>query len=301
MGIILKVENINVYYGNIHAIKDVSFEVNEGEIVTLIGANGAGKSSSLNTITGLLRSRTGSIEFDGENISHTPAHKIVSKGLALVPEGRRIFQQMTVKENLDMGAYTGRDGFDDRLAEVYERFPRLKEREKQIAGTLSGGEQQMLAMGRALMSSPKLLMLDEPSMGLAPILVEQIFDIISSLHKAGTTILLVEQNAQAALAVAKGECDRGISVDGVGYGSAMIANKINGIYAAVCQDPLCAALSRQHNDTNVLCLGAKIIGTLISSEIVKTWMTTDAFTAEKYVNRVNKVKEINDRHCVPVK
>ena len=139
MGIILKVENINVYYGNIHAIKDVSFEVNEGEIVTLIGANGAGKSSSLNTITGLLRSRTGSIEFDGENISHTPAHKIVSKGLALVPEGRRIFQQMTVKENLDMGAYTGRDGFDDRLAEVYERFPRLKEREKQIAGTLSGG------------------------------------------------------------------------------------------------------------------------------------------------------------------
>lgn len=206
MGTMLKVENINVYYGSIHAIKDISFEVQEGEIVTLIGANGAGKSSSLNTVAGLLRSRTGSIEFNGENISHTPAYKIVSKGLALVPEGRRIFQQMTVKENLDMGAFTGgKDAFEAKLEEVYNRFPRLKEREKQVAGTLSGGEQQMLAMGRALMSSPKLLMLDEPSMGLAPILVEQIFDIISSLHKAGTTILLVEQNAQAALAVA----DRG--------------------------------------------------------------------------------------------
>ncbi|MBQ8075415.1 MAG: ABC transporter ATP-binding protein [Oscillospiraceae bacterium] len=205
MSTILKVNSINVYYGNIHAIKDISFEVNEGEIVTLIGANGAGKSSALNTITGLLRSKTGSIEFNGENISHTPAYRIVSKGLALVPEGRRIFQQMTVKENLDMGAYTGKDGFEKKLEEVYTQFPRLKEREKQVAGTLSGGEQQMLAMGRALMSSPKLLMLDEPSMGLAPILVEQIFDIISALHKKGTTILLVEQNAQAALAVA----DRG--------------------------------------------------------------------------------------------
>ena len=205
MGTLLKVENINVYYGSIHAIKDISFEVQEGEIVTLIGANGAGKSSSLHTIAGLLRSRTGAIEFNGENISHTPAFKIVSKGLALVPEGRRIFQQMTVKENLDMGAYTGKDNFNDKLEAVYTQFPRLKEREKQVAGTLSGGEQQMLAMGRALMSSPKLLMLDEPSMGLAPILVEQIFDIISSLHHAGTTILLVEQNAQAALAVA----DRG--------------------------------------------------------------------------------------------
>ena len=194
MGTLLKVDSINVFYGSIHAIKDVSFEVQEGEIVTLIGANGAGKSSSLNTITGLLRSRTGSIEFIGENISHLPAYKIVGKGLALVPEGRRIFQQMTVKENLDMGAYTGKEGIDARLEEVYLRF-----------GTLSGGEQQMLAMGRALMSSPKLLMLDEPSMGLAPILVEEIFDIISSLHKAGTTILLVEQNAQAALAIA----DRG--------------------------------------------------------------------------------------------
>ena len=202
---LLKVTNLVVSYGGIEALKGISFEVDQGKIVTLIGANGAGKSSSLNTITGLLRSRTGSIEFNGENISHLPAYKIVGKGLALVPEGRRIFQQMTVKENLDMGAYTGKEGIDARLEEVYLRFPRLKEREKQIAGTLSGGEQQMLAMGRALMSSPKLLMLDEPSMGLAPILVEEIFDIISSLHKAGTTILLVEQNAQAALAIA----DRG--------------------------------------------------------------------------------------------
>ena len=202
MGTILKVENINVYYGNIHAIKDISFEVNEGEIVTLIGANGAGKSSTLNTISGLLRSKTGSITFNGENISHLPAFKIVGKGLAMVPEGRRIFQQMTVKENLDMGAYTGSGTIDAKLEAVYEQFPRLKEREKQVAGTLSGGEQQMLAMGRALMSFPKLLMMDEPSMGLAPILVEQIFEIIAALHKQGTTILLVEQNAQAALAIA---------------------------------------------------------------------------------------------------
>ena len=202
---ILKVDNINVYYGNIHAIKDISFEVNEGEIVTLIGANGAGKSSTLNTISGLLRSKTGSITFNGENISHTPAYKIVGKGLAMVPEGRRIFQQMTVRENLDMGAYTGIGTIDAKLEAVYAQFPRLKEREKQIAGTLSGGEQQMLAMGRALMSSPKLLMMDEPSMGLAPILVEQIFGIIADLHKNGTTILLVEQNAQAALSIA----DRG--------------------------------------------------------------------------------------------
>ena len=205
MSTILKVDNINVYYGSIHAIKGISFEVNEGEIVTLIGANGAGKSSTLNTISGLLRSKTGSITFNGENISHTPAYKIVGKGLAMVPEGRRIFQQMTVKENLDMGAYTGKGTVDDKLEAVYEQFPRLKEREKQVAGTLSGGEQQMLAMGRALMSAPKLMMLDEPSMGLAPILVEQIFEIISTLHKRGTTILLVEQNAQAALAIA----DRG--------------------------------------------------------------------------------------------
>ena len=203
MGTILKVDNINVYYGAIHAIKGISFEVNEGEIVTLIGANGAGKSTTLQTISGLLRSRTGSIEFNGENISHVPAHKLVYKGLAQVPEGRRIFLQMSVEENLEMGAFTQKNaGIDADLESVYEQFPRLRERKKQIAGTLSGGEQQMLAMGRALMSHPKLLMLDEPSMGLAPILVEQIFDIIRQLHKNGTTILLVEQNAQMALSVA---------------------------------------------------------------------------------------------------
>ena len=206
MEAILKVEDINVYYGSIHAIKGVSFEVNEGEIVTLIGANGAGKSTTLNTISGLLHSKTGSITFMGENLGKIPCHKIVSKGLALVPEGRRVFLQMTVQENLEMGAFTqGGKTLDDDLERVYQQFPRLKERMKQVAGTLSGGEQQMLAMGRALMSHPKLLMLDEPSMGLAPILVEQIFDIIQELHKAGTTILLVEQNAQAALSVA----DRG--------------------------------------------------------------------------------------------
>ena len=203
MGTILKVDNINVYYGAIHAIKGISFEVNEGEIVTLIGANGAGKPTTLQTISGLLRSRTGSIEFNGENISHVPAHKLVYKGLAQVPEGRRIFLQMSVEENLEMGAFTQKNaGIDADIESVYEQFPRLRERKKQIAGTLSGGEQQMLAMGRALMSHPKLLMLDEPSMGLAPILVEQIFDIIRQLHKNGTTILLVEQNAQMALSVA---------------------------------------------------------------------------------------------------
>ena len=206
MSTMLKVENINVYYGAIHAVKDISFEVNEGEVVTLIGANGAGKSTTLQTISGLLHSRTGSIEFCGENIAGMPAYKLVGKGLAQVPEGRRIFLQMSVEENLDMGGFTRPNGeLDDSIAQVYEQFPRLKERRKQIAGTLSGGEQQMLAMGRALMSKPKLLMLDEPSMGLAPILVEQIFEIIQSLHKAGTTILLVEQNAQMALSVA----DRG--------------------------------------------------------------------------------------------
>ncbi len=203
MGTILKVDNINVYYGAIHAIKGISFEVNEGEVVTLIGANGAGKSTTLQTVSGLLRSRTGSIEFNGENISHVPAHKLVYKGLAQVPEGRRIFLQMSVEENLEMGAFTQKSaGIDADIESVYEQFPRLRERKKQIAGTLSGGEQQMLAMGRALMSHPKLLMLDEPSMGLAPILVEQIFDIIRQLHKNGTTILLVEQNAQMALSVA---------------------------------------------------------------------------------------------------
>ena len=202
----LKVQDINVYYGSIHAIKDVSFEVNQGEVVTLIGANGAGKSTILQTVSGLLRSKTGSIEFLGENLANVPAHKIVSRGLAHVPEGRRVFLQMTVEENLEMGAFTRPNReIDPGIEDVYERFPRLKERRKQIAGTLSGGEQQMLAMGRALMSKPQLLMLDEPSMGLAPLLVEQIFDIIRELHKAGTTILLVEQNAQMALSVA----DRG--------------------------------------------------------------------------------------------
>ena len=200
---ILKVENMNVYYGAIHAIKGISFHVDQGEVVTLIGANGAGKSTTLQPVSGLLRSRTGSIQFCGENISNVPSHKIVEKGLAQVPEGRRIFLQMSVEENLEMGAYTqSAAGVDADLEKVYAQFPRLKERRRQIAGTLSGGEQQMLASGRALMSHPRLLMLDEPSMGLAPILVEQIFDIIRQLHKEGTTILLVEQNAQMALSVA---------------------------------------------------------------------------------------------------
>ena len=203
MGTVLTVKNINVYYGAIHAIKGISFDVNRGEIVTLIGANGAGKSTTLHTISGLLRSKTGDIEFLEESISHTAAHKIVSKGISHVPEGRRIFQGMTVEENLQMGAFvTKQDRIAHNLEYVYEQFPRLKERTRQIAGTLSGGEQQMLAMGRALMSDPRLLMLDEPSMGLAPILVDQIFEIIQNLNKAGTTILLVEQNAQMALSVA---------------------------------------------------------------------------------------------------
>ena len=200
---LLQVNDIHVYYGSIHAVKGVSFEVNQGEVVTLIGANGAGKSTVLNTISGLLHPRMGSVVFEGHDLKGVAPHKVVSHGLAQVPEGRRIFLQMSVEENLEMGAFTqDRSTIAPGIADVYERFPRLKERRKQIAGTLSGGEQQMLAMGRALMSKPKLLMLDEPSMGLAPILVEQIFDIIKELHAAGTTILLVEQNAQAALAVA---------------------------------------------------------------------------------------------------
>ncbi len=200
---LLKVDNIHVFYGAIHAIKGISFEVEEGEIVTLIGANGAGKSTTLNTIAGLLKPREGRITFDGKNITGMPASKMVYNGMALCPEGRRIFQQMTVRENLEMGGYSRpKIEIADSMEDVFNRFPRLREREKQIAGTLSGGEQQMLAMGRALMSKPKLLMLDEPSMGLAPILVEQIFDIIRELHDAGTTILLVEQNAQMALSIA---------------------------------------------------------------------------------------------------
>ena len=200
---LLKVSDIHVYYGAIHAIKGISLEVNDGEIVTLIGANGAGKSTTLNTIAGLLKPRQGTIALNGVPIQGVGASRMVSKGLALCPEGRRIFQQMTVKENLEMGAYSRPAAeIAGSLEEMFQRFPRLKEREKQVAGTLSGGEQQMLAMGRALMSKPKLLMLDEPSMGLAPILVEQIFDIIKELHAAGTTILLVEQNAQMALSIA---------------------------------------------------------------------------------------------------
>ena len=203
MSVILSAEDLNVFYGSIHAVKGVSFDVNEGEIVTLIGANGAGKSTTLNTIAGLLHSKTGSVTFMGENLSKVPPHRIVSRGMALVPEGRRVFLQMSVQDNLEMGAYTQKGaGIAGDMEKVYEQFPRLKERRRQVAGTLSGGEQQMLAMGRALMSRPKLLMLDEPSMGLAPLLVEQIFEIIQRLNKAGSTILLVEQNAQMALSVA---------------------------------------------------------------------------------------------------
>lgn len=202
----LKVTDMNVYYGSIHAIQDVSFDVSEGEIVTLIGANGAGKSTILKTISGLLRSKTGSIEFLNEQITSTAPHSVVKRGLAMVPEGRRVFLQMSVQENLEMGHYTQPGGkMDERVADVYLRFPRLKERRKQLAGTLSGGEQQMLAMGRALMSQPTLLMLDEPSMGLAPQLVKQIFEIIKELSATGVTILLVEQNARMALNVS----DRG--------------------------------------------------------------------------------------------
>ena len=203
MGCILQVNDLHVYYGSIHAVKGVSFSVNEGEIVTLIGANGAGKSTVLNTVSGLLHPRSGSVFFAGADLKGVAPHRIVERGLAQVPEGRHVFLQMTVEENLEMGAYTQPgSSVAPGIADVYARFPRLKERRRQVAGTLSGGEQQMLAMGRALMSRPKLLMLDEPSMGLAPILVEQIFDIIRELHTAGTTILLVEQNAQAALSVA---------------------------------------------------------------------------------------------------
>ena len=199
----LEVNNINVFYGSIHAVKDISFQVEKGEIISLIGANGAGKTTILQTVSGLLKSTTGSIVFNNQDLMHIPAHKIVGYGLAQVPEGRRVFLQMSVMENLELGAYTQpKNTIDKNLEIVFEHFPRLKERRSQVAGTLSGGEQQMLAMGRAMMSNPTLLMLDEPSMGLAPILVDEIFKIIVDLNKAGVTILLVEQNAQMALSIA---------------------------------------------------------------------------------------------------
>ena len=200
----LKVTDMQVYYGNIQAIKGVSFEVNEGEIVTLIGANGAGKTTILHTLSGILTPKSGDIMYKGQSIVKVPGHKIVPMGMAQVPEGRRVFSRMTVQENLEMGAYTrgDRKEMDESLQIVFQRFPRLKERRKQISGTLSGGEQQMLAMGRALMSKPSLMLLDEPSMGLAPLLVDEIFDIIKSINESGTTILLVEQNANRALHLA---------------------------------------------------------------------------------------------------
>ena len=201
---LLTIENLEVFYGVINAIKGISFEVNEGEIIALIGANGAGKTTILNTITGLVPAKSGSIKFEYKDLLKTPAHKIVSMGIAHVPEGRRIFQQLTVFENLKLGAYTRKDKKEiaDTLEMVYERFPRLKERRTQIAGTLSGGEQQMLAMGRALMSHPKIILMDEPSMGLSPLYVTEIFDIIRSVNESGTTVLLVEQNAKKALSIA---------------------------------------------------------------------------------------------------
>ncbi len=200
----LEVENVHTYYGKIHALKDISLNVEKGEIVTLIGANGAGKSTTLKTISGLLRPRQGSVRLDGEELTTLLPHKIVTKGVIQVPEGRRIFGQLTVMENLDMGAFTCRDKqqIKTNLDKVFDLFPRLKERRRQVAGTLSGGEQQMLAMGRALMATPQMLLLDEPSMGLAPVLVDSIFDTIRQLHAEGTTILLVEQNARMALQVA---------------------------------------------------------------------------------------------------
>lgn len=204
MGTMLTVNDINVFYGAIHAIKGVSLEVNEGEIVTLIGANGAGKSTILRTISGLLKPKTGSIQFEGQEIAGMPAHEIVKKGISQVPEGRRIFAEMSVLENLELGAFTrkDKDGIKADMELVFDRFPRLKERIGQLAGTLSGGEQQMLAMGRALMSRPRLLLLDEPSMGLAPLLIKEIFAIIQDINKTGTTVLLVEQNANMALSIA---------------------------------------------------------------------------------------------------
>ena len=200
----LEVKDLNVYYGAIHAIKNISFEVNEGEIITLIGANGAGKTTTLHAVSGLLKPKSGSIHFCGKEITHTDAYKIPKLGLAQVPEGRRVFANMTVMENLDMGAYirNGKENLNEEYERIFERLPRLKERRKQAAGTLSGGEQQMLAIGRALMSKPKMLLLDEPSMGLSPILVQEIFSIIQDVNKTGVTVLLVEQNAKMALNIA---------------------------------------------------------------------------------------------------
>lgn len=199
----LEVKDLKVNYGMIQAIKGISFEVNKGEVIALIGANGAGKTTILHTVTGLINSKSGSIQFEGEDITKTPAHKIVTLGMAHVPEGRRIFSELTVLENLKLGAYTRTDKKEiaDTLSMIYKRFPRLEERKSQIAGTLSGGEQQMLAMGRALMSHPKIILMDEPSMGLSPIFVSEIFDIIKEISKGGTTVLLVEQNAKKALAI----------------------------------------------------------------------------------------------------
>jgi len=203
----LEVKDLSVYYGVIQALKGISFEVNEGEVIALIGANGAGKTTILHAVSGLLSPKAGSINFEGNDLTKTPAYKIVSMGMSHVPEGRRVFSQLTVYENLKLGAFTRKDGaeIEETLQSVYQRFPRLEERKKQFAGTLSGGEQQMLAMGRALMSRPKILLMDEPSMGLSPIMVTQIFDIIKSISASGTTVLLVEQNARKALSIA----DRG--------------------------------------------------------------------------------------------
>ena len=200
----LKVTDLQVYYGVIQALKGISFEVNEGEVIALIGANGAGKTTILHTVTGLINQKAGKIEFEGKDISHTPAYKIVAEGMAHVPEGRRVFAELSVYDNLMMGAYTRKykKEIAETLAMVYKRFPRLEERKKQMAGTLSGGEQQMLAMGRALMSKPKIILMDEPSMGLSPIFVNEIFDIIKAVSASGTTVLLVEQNAKKALSIA---------------------------------------------------------------------------------------------------
>ena len=200
----LEVRDLQVYYGMIHAIKGISFDVNQGEVIALIGANGAGKTTTLHTITGLLAPKSGSVLFEGKDITKVPAHKIVSMGMAHVPEGRRVFAELSVYENLKMGAYTRKDKkeIEESLANVYKRFPRLEERKNQMAGTLSGGEQQMLAMGRALMSKPKIILMDEPSMGLSPIFVNEIFDIIKAVSASGTTVLLVEQNAKKALSIA---------------------------------------------------------------------------------------------------